>query len=186
MNWLRQTLAFTETEYLSLGGNMSTNSLKISDTTETIFLDHISVQSHQEIWQKYCGAGLCNVLDTLTYSLFISVPTHGHLSNPVFCSLYFKKKNDFRGSSSFSKYSKFDVDFGNAEKSSADFFDFQKIGFELVALNTRFDWERMLVIGCQYVNKLSEDLRYYWNRVFRADFFFRVIKRYDENSSVQI
>ena len=41
------------------------------------------------------------------------------------------------------------------------FFDFETIAFELVALNTRFDWERMLVFGCQYVNKQSEDFRYY-------------------------
>ena len=49
MNWLRQTLAFTETEYLPLGVNMLTNSLKISDTTETKFSDHISLQSDQKI-----------------------------------------------------------------------------------------------------------------------------------------
>ena len=41
------------------------------------------------------------------------------------------------------------------------FFDFEMIAFELVALNTRFYWERILVIGCQYVNKQSEDFKYY-------------------------
>ena len=41
------------------------------------------------------------------------------------------------------------------------FLDSEIIAFELVALNTRFSWERMLVIGCQYVNKQSQDFRYY-------------------------
>ena len=41
------------------------------------------------------------------------------------------------------------------------FFDFEIIAFELVALNTRFDCERVLVIGCQDVNKQSQDSRYY-------------------------
>ena len=41
------------------------------------------------------------------------------------------------------------------------FFDLQIIAFELVALNTRFYWERILVIGYQYVQKQPEDFRYY-------------------------
>ena len=41
------------------------------------------------------------------------------------------------------------------------FFYLEIIAFELVALNTRFYWERMLVIGCQYVNKQSQDFIYY-------------------------
>ena len=31
------------------------------------------------------------------------------------------------------------------------FFDLEINAFELVALSTRFYWERILVIGCQYV-----------------------------------
>ena len=41
----------------------------------------------------------------------------------------------------------------------------------IVALDTRFYWERILVIGCQYVNKQPQDFRYYWKRVFLVDFF---------------
>ena len=41
------------------------------------------------------------------------------------------------------------------------FFDFVIIAFELLALNTRFDGERIPVIGCQSVNKQSQDFRYY-------------------------
>ena len=41
------------------------------------------------------------------------------------------------------------------------FFDLEIIVFELVPLNTRFYRERMLLIGCQYVNKQSQDFKYY-------------------------
>ena len=41
------------------------------------------------------------------------------------------------------------------------FLDSEIIAFELVALNTRFSWERILVIWCKYVNKKSKDFRYY-------------------------
>ena len=33
------------------------------------------------------------------------------------------------------------------------------IPLELAALNTRFYWENILVIGCQYFNKQSQDFR---------------------------
>ena len=36
-------------------------------------------------------------------------------------------------------------------------FHFEIIAFELVALNTRFYTERTLFIGCEYVNKQSQD-----------------------------
>ena len=41
------------------------------------------------------------------------------------------------------------------------FFDLEIIPFELVPLNTRFYWEKILFIGCQYVNKHSQVLKYY-------------------------
>ena len=41
------------------------------------------------------------------------------------------------------------------------FLDFEIIAFELVRLNPRFYWERIIVIGCQYVNKQSQDFRYF-------------------------
>ena len=40
-------------------------------------------------------------------------------------------------------------------------FDFEIIAFELVALNSRFYWENILVIGCQYADKESQDFRYF-------------------------
>ena len=47
---------------------------------------------------------------------------------------------------------------------------FEIIGFKLVALNTRFYSENILVIGCQYANKECPDFRYLRKRVFGADF----------------
>ena len=41
------------------------------------------------------------------------------------------------------------------------FLDIETIAFELVALNTRFYWDRTLVIGCQDLNKQSQFLRYF-------------------------
>ena len=40
------------------------------------------------------------------------------------------------------------------------FFDSEIILFHLVALNTPFYWETILVIGCQYVNKQLQDFKY--------------------------
>ena len=41
------------------------------------------------------------------------------------------------------------------------FFDSEIIAFELLALTTRFYWERIPVIGYQYVKKQSQDFKYY-------------------------
>ena len=43
------------------------------------------------------------------------------------------------------------------------------IAIELVALNTHFYRQRILVIQSQYVNKQSEDLRYTKERLFRTE-----------------
>ena len=41
------------------------------------------------------------------------------------------------------------------------FLDLEIIAFVLIKVNTRFYWERILVIGCEYVNKQSQDFTYY-------------------------
>ena len=41
------------------------------------------------------------------------------------------------------------------------FFGSEIIAFELVALNTRFYWENILVIGCQYGKKESQDFTHF-------------------------
>ena len=45
------------------------------------------------------------------------------------------------------------------QKNQKIFSDFEIISFELLALDTPFYWERILVIGSQYVNKQSQDFR---------------------------
>ena len=50
------------------------------------------------------------------------------------------------------------------------FFYTEIIAFELVALNTRFYWERILVTWCQYLNKQSQNFRYYGKGLFGPDF----------------
>ena len=47
------------------------------------------------------------------------------------------------------------------EKIQTIFFDFEIIAFELVVLNTRFYWQTTHFNTCQYVNKQSQDFRYY-------------------------
>ena len=126
MNWLRESPAFTEREYLSSGVIMLTNSLKITDTTLTKFLELIFFQSDQKIWQKYCRAGLSSLSDTLTCWLSISVLKRsffGHLSIPA-CSLKFQKQITSKAHLFFQSISKLYVDFGNWEKSRANIFSF--------------------------------------------------------------
>ena len=50
------------------------------------------------------------------------------------------------------------------------FFNFEIIAFELVALDTCISWGKIRDIGCQYVNKQSQDVTYYQRRIVCADF----------------
>ena len=45
----------------------------------------------------------------------------------------------------------------------------EKAAFELISLNTHFYREKLLVIASQYVNKQSQDFRYYSERIFRIE-----------------
>ena len=96
-----------------------------------------------------------------TVHMCADIGLFGHLSNPVFCSLQFEKKKNLWVSSIFSKCYIFYVDSENPEKIEKIYVDFEIVAFELVPLNSRFYWERILVIGCQYVNKQSQNFRYY-------------------------
>ena len=58
---------------------MLTNSLKISDTTNTEFFKLISLHTYQKIRQKYCHADLASVSDPLTCWLSMSILTRGFL-----------------------------------------------------------------------------------------------------------
>ena len=46
------------------------------------------------------------------------------------------------------------------QKTEKIFFKFEIIASELVALDSPFYWEKILVIGCQYVNKQPQDFTY--------------------------
>ena len=74
------------------------------------------------------------------------------------------------GSSFVSKCRKFYTGFRNAKKKIEKIFSILEISaFELVAWKTYFYRERIVVIGSQYVNKQSQDFRYYWNLVFQTE-----------------
>ena len=45
------------------------------------------------------------------------------------------------------------------------FFRFEIVAFELVALNTRFYLDNILVIRSHYANKESQDFRYFWKSI---------------------
>ena len=65
------------------------------------------------------------------------------------------------------------------------FFNFEIISFELVALNTGFYWERILLIGCQYVNKESQ-CQILLKMIYSSWFSLREIKKYGKNTAMQI
>ena len=92
------------------------------------------------------------------------------LSNPAFWSLYLEKVIPSKGNLFFQSIQNFMQIPEMQQESEKIFFDFEIIAFELFAIDTCFCWERILVIGCQYVKKQSQDFRYYQNRIFGEDF----------------
>ena len=66
-------------EYLSLGVDKLSNSLKIWDTTKTKILELKLFQSDRNIWQNYCREDFCSFSNTLTCWLAVSVLTQGFL-----------------------------------------------------------------------------------------------------------
>ena len=78
-------------------------------------------------------------------------------------------RNRLWGSNFVWKDSKFSVDSGNVDENWENFCGFCISAFELVSLNARFYWENILVIGCQYGKKESQDFTYFQKRVFGPD-----------------
>ena len=72
------------------------------------------------------------------------------------------------------------------QKTERLFFYFEVIWFELVALDSRFYWDRILFIGCEYVNKQSQDFRYYENILSGAHFILEYLEKYEKNSAMLI
>ena len=148
---------FYERECLSLGVNMLTNSLKISQTTKNDIFELIFFQRDQKIWQKYCRADLCSVSDPLTYWLSRSVLLRGFLEPrfkaPCFVHSIVSETNNLWDSSFFQIIWNL-VEISEIQKKIQKiFFPFEIIAFELVSLNTRFYWQRIVVIRRQYVNQ---------------------------------
>ena len=56
------------------------------------------------------------------------------------------------------------------------FSDFEIITFQLVLLNTRFYWERILVIGCQHVKKSLKIIYTTKTEVMKLTLFVSYIK----------
>ena len=143
---------------------MLTNSLKIIDTTKAEFLELIFFQSVEKRWKEFCRAELSSFPDPLTCWLSISVLTRGFLVisvTPHFAVYNFWKKTTFEADLVFQSILNFVQISEMQKKIEKTFFDSEIIAFQLIALNTRFYWEAIQFIGCQYGNKMSQDFRYY-------------------------
>ena len=164
MNWLRWTLVFTEREYFSLGVDMLTNSLKISNTTKKNFSSWFSSKVIKKDDKNYCHADWSAASDLLTCSLSISVLTWGFLGvsvTPLFAIYNFRNKWLLR-IILFPKVFKVLWGFWKWRKKLENLFSFEDnciwIGCVKHSLLLR---ERILVICCEYVKKQSQDFRYY-------------------------
>ena len=85
----------------------------------------------------------------------------GHFSNSTFAVYNFWKKTTFEADLVFQSILNFVQISEMQKKIEKTFFDSEIIAFQLIALNTRFYWEAIQFIGCQYGNKMSQDFRYY-------------------------
>ena len=141
---------------------MLTKSLKISDTSKKVLKGLISLENYQKISQKHCRADLSSGSDSLTCWLCISILIWGFLAfevTPLFPIYNFSKKSPVR-LKFLLKVFKILCRFRKCTKNLTKvFFGFQITAFELVALNPRFYWENILVIGSHYANKESQDFR---------------------------
>ena len=84
-----------------------------------------------------------------------------HYSNSDICSLKFQNQITSEAYIFFQSIPSFMQILEMQKKSEEMFFYLEIFAIELFALNTRFSWETILFIGCQYVKKKSQDFRYY-------------------------
>ena len=143
---------------------MLTNSLKISDTTKTYFFDLIFFKSVKKNMRKIVPCWFKQSFkrfNMLTANQCSNTGFFRHLSNPA-CSIpYFQIEITTLTHLFFQSIPKFMHIPIMQKKIWKIFFDFEIIAFQLVALDTHFYWERVLVIECEYVNKKSQDFWYY-------------------------
>ena len=95
----------------------------------------------------------------------------GHVSNSDICSLKFQNQITYEAHLFFQSSPSFMQILEMQKKSEEMFFYLEIFAIELFAFDTRFYWDTILFIGCQFVKKKSQDFRYYWNSIFWADFF---------------
>ena len=109
----------------------------------------------------------------------------GYISISAFCSLYFHKEGTSEAHVFFSKYSKFYVDFRNGGKNSENIFFWNnsiRIGCVRHLLLLRENTCHRVSVCEQTVSRFQILLKQNFSSWFR----FRVIKKYEKNSGLQI
>ena len=179
MNWLRQTLAFTERGYLSLGVSMLRNSVKVSDTTKKKFFwaDFFWEWSKNMTKILRCRFKQCfGPFTMFTAHTCFDTRHFMYLSNPAFCSLSIQREITSEAQIFLQTFQDF-IYLSEMQKTIGKIFcDLEISAFELVPLKSRFYWERILVIGIQYVNSLK-----IWdttNKEFLELIFFQSDQKY--------
>ena len=123
--------------------------------------------------QKHCRKYLSSPSDPLTCWLSVTVLTRAFLG--IFLQSIISGRNRLWGWSFFSRKCKFSVDYANPDK-------FEKIDnykiiiFEFVALDSRFYWERILVIGLSTCSQRVSRCPILLKQNFLCWFCIRVIK----------
>ena len=139
---------------------MLTNSLKISHTTKTEFLELKFFQSEQKILP--CRFQRCfRPFSMLTVHKCSDTWLFSYLSNHAFCSLYFRKYIRCEAHPFFQNVKNLMQILKIQKNVDKIVLVFKITAFELVALNTHFYRDKRLVIGNQCVNKQSQGFRYY-------------------------
>ena len=162
---------------------MLTNIVKISDTTKTKFFEIIFSMSDQKIWQKNCQADLSALSDLLTCSPSISDLTRGFIGMqviPLFTVYKFRKKQPLMFIFFFKVLQILHRFWKGRKEIEKVFFDLEIISFELVTLDTRFYWKGILLIGCRYVNKQSQE------KEFLELASLDIEQKKDKNTSIEI
>ena len=143
---------------------MLTKSLKISDTTETEFFQLKIFYSDKKKKTKllpFRFQQCFRPFNMLTVHKCSENGIFSHLSDHAFCSLYFLKYISYEAHLFFEKVQNFLQSLEVWKKVEQILLALQIIAFELIALNTHFYRETILLIRNQYVSKQSQDFRYY-------------------------
>ena len=94
-----------------------------------------------------------------------------HLNYHAFWSLYLRKHISYQAHLFFQNVQNL-MKISKIQKRIQKIFLVSEItAFKLVALNTHFYWQRILVIGSECVNKQSQDFRYGYDRIFWTEVF---------------